>query len=77
MEKFFIGWHQPGNGRSSGKNFDYAIYSINRLEKRLTLQNYQQLKSMVNSTYIMPVLQGFKVTEYLQHSPIQLTLDLR
>ena len=140
MEKFFIGWHQPGNGRSSGKNFDYAIYSINRLEKRksdflpsrlgwildsgaftkitsgkghlpvgeyarqivrwskcgklmaavcqdwmcepfilkltglsvsehqrLTLQNYQQLKSMVNSTYIMPVLQSFKVTEYLQH----------
>lgn len=35
--------------------------------QRLTIANYDALRSLVSSTYIMPVLQGYQPTEYVQH----------
>lgn len=34
MKEFFIGWHQPNNGRSGCGNFDRTIVSVNRLINR-------------------------------------------
>lgn len=35
--------------------------------QRLTLDRYRALRQLVRSTYVMPVLQGYRVAEYLRH----------
>jgi hypothetical protein len=136
--EFFIGWHQPVNGRSGCNNFANTMISINRLLKResyfavnnwildsgafsrissgkghlstkkyakqiikwsgcgnllaavtqdymcekpildktkltiidhqkLTIHRYDRLLTFNTGVYIMPVLQGFEVKDYLAH----------
>lgn len=142
MKIFFIGWHQPVNGKSGCQDFPYAMISINRLlgrkskfpvqswlldsgafsritskkghlsvkkyaqeiykwqqngnlmaavtqdymcekfvlettgltvkiHQKLTIHRYDrllsELKKFPDSPYIMPVLQGYSPSEYLDH----------
>jgi hypothetical protein len=138
VNEYYIGWHQPVNGKSGCGAFDRTMISINRLLDRksafpvnhwildsgaftristgkghlsvekyaseidrwskngnlvaavaqdymcesfilnitgktiaehqaMTIENYDSLLRIVNSIYIMPVLQGYDVKDYLSH----------
>ncbi|EAZ88326.1 hypothetical protein [Crocosphaera chwakensis] len=34
MQNFYVSWHQPNNGKSGCKIFDYCLVSVNRLLQR-------------------------------------------
>ena len=34
MKKFYVGWHQPNNGKSGCQSFSHCLISVNRLLKR-------------------------------------------
>lgn len=138
MREYYIGWHQPNNGKSGCAAFDRCMISVNRLvdrkapfrvnswildsgafsrissgkghlsiekyaseinrwsdngnlvaavtqdfmcepfilnltglsitdHQRLTIDQYDDLLPLINRTYIMPVLQGYEIQEYLNH----------
>jgi hypothetical protein len=138
VREFYIGWHQPNNGRSGCQEFDHCMISINRLldrkgafsvnnwimdsgaftrissgkghlpiavyatainrwadngnlvaavtqdfmcepfilnitglsieeHQRLTIKRYDRLLPLIDRTYILPVLQGYQISEYLSH----------
>jgi hypothetical protein len=37
------------------------------VHQQLTIQRYNALRSLVRDTYVMPVLQGYRVAEYIRH----------
>jgi hypothetical protein len=38
-----------------------------RDHQRLTIERYDNLKALVKNTYLMPVLQGYAISEYIEH----------
>ncbi len=68
-------WAAPGSGLVCAVAQDYMCepFILGRTglsvveHQRLTIERYDALLSLVAGTYLMPVLQGFAIAEYLDH----------